>query len=59
VRGFPGHEGAGIVIEVGRDVKNLKIGDHVAMSGLGGPPLYSEFVTLKADQVVRVDRRVP
>jgi threonine dehydrogenase-like Zn-dependent dehydrogenase len=59
VPGFPGHEGAGIVIEVGKDVKHFNIGDHVVMSGLGGPPLYSEFVTRKADQVVRADKHVP
>jgi 2-desacetyl-2-hydroxyethyl bacteriochlorophyllide A dehydrogenase len=59
VPGFPGHEGAGIVIEVGKDVKNFNIGDHVVMSGLGGPPLYSEFVTRKADQVIRADKHVP
>lgn len=59
VPGFPGHEGAGVVVEVGNDVKDFEVGDHVAMSGLGGPPLYSEFVTRKADQVVQVEKHVP
>lgn len=27
-----GHEGAGVVIEIGRSVKNVKVGDHVALS---------------------------
>ena len=59
VPGFPGHEGAGVISEIGKQVKNFKAGDHVVLSGLGGPPLYSEFVTRKADQVARVDRQVP
>lgn len=35
VTAFPvlgGHEGAGVVIEVGQDVENLAVGDHVVMS---------------------------
>jgi NADPH:quinone reductase-like Zn-dependent oxidoreductase len=59
IPGFPGHEGAGVVVEAGSQVKNLQIGDHVVMSGLGGPPLYSEYVTRKADQVALVDTKVP
>lgn len=59
IPGFPGHEGAGIVVETGSQVKNFKIRDHVVMSGLGGPPLYSEFVTRKADQVALVDKKIP
>ena len=31
-----GHEGAGIVREVGRGVKELKVGDHVVMTGASG-----------------------
>jgi alcohol dehydrogenase len=31
-----GHEGAGIVREVGRGVQHLKAGDHVAMAGVAG-----------------------
>jgi S-(hydroxymethyl)glutathione dehydrogenase/alcohol dehydrogenase len=33
--GFPilgGHEGAGVIIEVGQDVENLAVGDHVVLS---------------------------
>jgi threonine dehydrogenase-like Zn-dependent dehydrogenase len=59
IPGFPGHEGAGVVVEAGSQVKNFKIGDHVVMSGLGGPPLYSEYVTRKSDQVALVDNKVP
>ena len=59
VPGFPGHEGAGVVVEIGENVKNFNIGDHVVMSGLGGPPLYSEFVTRQTDQVARVEKHIP
>lgn len=59
IPGFPGHEGAGVVVDAGSLVMNLKIGDHVVMSGLGGPPLYSEYVTRKADQVALVDKNIP
>ena len=59
VPGFPGHEGAGVVTAVGREVTGFAAGDHVVMSGLGGPPLYAGYVTRKADQIVRVDPAVP
>lgn len=57
--GFPGHEGAGVVSAIGNAVSNFTIGDHVVLSGLGGPPLYAEFVTRQADQIVRVKKKVP
>lgn len=53
VPGFPGHEGVGVVEAVGSDVVHFKIGDVVVMSGLGGPPLYSEYVTRKSALVAR------
>ena len=59
VPGFPGHEGAGIVVQTGDAVTDFQVGDHVAMSGLGGPPLYAEYVTRKADSVARVGADVP
>ncbi len=59
VPGFPGHEGAGVIVKAGKNVKDFKTGDSVVMSGLGGPPLYSEFVTRKANQVARVEKRFP
>ena len=43
--GFPGHEGAGEVVDVGPGVQSLAVGDRVVTSGIGGPPLYREFVT--------------
>jgi len=59
VPGFPGHEGAGVVVEIGEKVKNFQIGDHVVLSGLGGPPLYSQLVTRKANLVAREHKDVP
>jgi L-iditol 2-dehydrogenase len=59
VPGFPGHEGAGVVTAVGEMVTKFKVGDHVVLSGLGGPPLYAEYVTRKADQIVPVKKNVP
>ncbi|MEE4312751.1 MAG: zinc-binding dehydrogenase [candidate division KSB1 bacterium] len=59
IPGFPGHEGAGIVVDKGAAVNNWSIGDRVALSGLGGPPLYSEYVTRDSDAVARVDSNVP
>ena len=34
-----GHEGSGVVEAVGSDVKNIKVGDHVAVNGYVGPAL--------------------
>ena len=52
--GFPGHEGAGEVVEVGERVTDLAVGDHVCTTGIGGPPLYSEYVTRQAGTAVRI-----
>ena len=57
--GFPGHEGAGIIVAKGDAVRDFSIGDPVVMSGLGGPPLYSEWVTRASDAVARVPADVP
>ncbi len=51
--GFPGHEGAGEVVEVGPGVADPGVGDRVVTTGIGGPPLYSELVTRRADAVVK------
>lgn len=59
VPGFPGHEGAGVVVALGSGVTGFARGDHVAMSGLGGPPLYAEYVTRRADQVAKVGAALP
>ena len=59
IPGFPGHEGAGVVVEIGAEVTTLKPGDHVVMSGLGGAPLYQEYVTRKADLVAKANPVIP
>lgn len=59
IPGFPGHEGAGEVVAVGARVTDLAVGDHVVMSGLGGPPLYAEYVTRRPAEVAKVDLAVP
>lgn len=56
--GFPGHEGAGEIIEVGANVTDLRVGDHVVTSGIGGDPLYRERVRRRHDSVVRISDRI-
>jgi len=46
-------------VEIGDEVRNFQVGDHAVMSGLGGPPLYSEFVTRKSTFVAKVDKAIP
>ncbi len=47
-----GAEGAGTVVAVGSDVKDLSVGDHVAWAGQGSS--YAEQVALAANRVVPV-----
>jgi NADPH:quinone reductase len=47
-----GQEGAGIVSEVGNEVKSLKPGDRVAFTGR--PGAYAEYLAVSADRLVRV-----
>lgn len=54
-----GHEGVGVVVKLGKKVKNLKKGDRVIMTSDGGPMLYSEYVLRKANTVVRVKKSMP
>lgn len=56
--GFPGHEGAGVVVEVGEGVTDLAPGDRVVTTGIGGPPLYSEYVTRQAGAAVKFPESV-
>jgi len=51
--GYPGHEGAGVVVAIGEGAGDLSVGDRVVTTGIGGPPLYSEYVTRRADAAVR------
>ncbi len=54
VPGFPGHEGAGVVVKTGKNFSNIKIGDRVVLSGLGGPPLYQEYVLRDPSEIVKI-----
>src|SRR5947209_1883289 len=47
-----GQEAAGVVAEVGTDVKALKPGDRVAYSGALGS--YAEYAAVAADRLVRI-----
>lgn len=57
--GLPGHEGCGIVEEVGANVSELSPDDHVTMTGIGGPPLHQQYVSRKAGTAIRISPAVP
>lgn len=57
--GVYGHEGVGLVTEVGADVTGLSAGDRVLLMLEGGPMIYRELVERKADTVVAIDKAVP
>jgi NADPH2:quinone reductase len=49
---IPGQEAAGVVVEVGAEVKNLKPGDRVAYTGAFGA--YAQFQSVAANTLVRI-----
>ena len=49
---IPGGEGAGVVIELGPNVSDLSIGDHVAYTGVTSS--YAEEVIAPADKLVKI-----
>ena len=51
-----GQEAAGTVIEVGGDVKSVKVGDRVAYSNTMGT--YAEYAAVPADRLVRVPDKI-
>jgi len=53
---IPGQEGAGVVTEVGAEVKSVKAGDRVAWSGPLGS--YAEYAALPADRLVPIPQSV-
>ncbi|MDD2486109.1 MAG: zinc-dependent alcohol dehydrogenase [bacterium] len=57
--GVYGHEGVGIITEIGSNVSNFKVGDRVVMMLEGGPMLYREYVCRKAWSVVPVRTAAP
>ena len=52
----PGMEGAGVVEEIGPDVRSLRVGDRVAYANV--PGTYAEAVVVPAAMAVRVPARV-
>ncbi len=52
----PGQEGAGVVTEVGAEVKDLKPGDRVAYAGT--LTSYAEYTVVPADRLVRIPEKV-
>jgi 2-desacetyl-2-hydroxyethyl bacteriochlorophyllide A dehydrogenase len=57
--GFPGHEGAGIVVKIGPGVEGISAGTLAAACGLGGPPLYRRLVVRKASDIAPVGSGTP
>ena len=56
-----GHDGAGVVEEIGRDVTRLSLGDRVCFcnGGIGGDPgTYAEYAVVPEDQLVQVPTNV-
>src|SRR5499427_5320394 len=51
-----GQEAAGVVSEVGSDVKSLKPGDRVAYTGILGA--YAEYAAVPADRLVRIPESI-
>jgi NADPH2:quinone reductase len=51
-----GQEGAGVVSEVGAEVKSLKAGDRVAWCGVSGA--YAEYAAVPADRLVPIPQGV-
>lgn len=60
--GVPGHEGAGIIVEVGAGVSGWQVGDHVAIwqpSYPGGTGLYAPLSRVRAKGVVALKPETP
>lgn len=51
-----GHEGLGIVVDVGTDVDNIEIGDYVATRG---EPAYADYYNVRKDEYVKVPEADP
>ena len=49
---IPGQEGAGVVTAVGSEASSVKVGDHVAWSGLQGA--YAEYAAVPAERLVPI-----
>lgn len=57
--GAPGHEAAGTVRAIGKDVKTLKVGDRVtALEHLPGNGAYAQYLCYPEDQVLKLPDEV-
>jgi NADPH2:quinone reductase len=54
----PGAEGAGRVVEVGSDVREVAVGDRVAFGVSNGYGAYAELIAIKSSHLVRVPEGV-
>lgn len=51
-----GQEGAGVVTEIGPEVRNLSVGERVAYTGVLGS--YTEYAAIPADRLVKIPERL-
>lgn len=51
-----GQEAAGVVSEIGSEVKNLKVGERVAYTGVPGS--YAEYAAVPADRLVKIPEKL-
>jgi alcohol dehydrogenase, propanol-preferring len=52
--GEPGHEGVGIIIEKGTNIREFNEGDIVVMTGHGGDPTHRSFIIREAKDVSKI-----
>ena len=52
--GEPGHEGVGVIVELGKDVNDFCIGDNVVLTGLGGPPVFRSLLNRKTETIAKI-----
>lgn len=53
--GFPGHEMAGTIKEVGRGIKHLKVGDRVAaLEHIDGAGAYCQYLCYREDDLIKL-----
>ena len=53
----PGHENAGVIVAVGKDVKNIKVGDHVVGSAIDGG--WREYFAVPEHEVYLLPQDMP
>jgi len=53
-----GYSASGVVLEIGNNIKNIKVGDKVACAG-AGIANHAEFITVPENLIVRVPENLP